>query len=166
MFWFPKLKMLLVNCLGKISRLMKFIFLLLIIVTTFISCKKDNVKGVIIGINLIEHQSLSENKRLDTIIKSTLKGNHNSLRRLNHFPCNGGASCYDKGYIITQIIYKMKENQFIQMVEKLDKKELYGIEEYIDTGLEYGDNDYDGKMDNKDFKNEFPTLYKIITEKK
>ena len=51
------------------------------------------------------------------------------------------------------------------MLNKLDKKELYGIEGYIKVGLEYGDNDYDGKVDNKNADMEFPMLMKLLTEK-
>lgn len=117
-----------------------------------------------IGQTFIENQTYNENKRLDIIIQKTLKGDYNSLRRLNHFPCGEGAGCYDKGYIITQIIYKLGEDNFSKMVNKLDKKELYGMEGYIDVGLEYGDNNFDGKIDNLIFKNEFPKLYKTLKE--
>ncbi len=114
---------------------------------------------------LLENQSFAENKKLDTIIRKTLKGDYNSLRRLNHFPCGDGAGCYDKGFIITQIIYKIGENNFNKMVDNLDRKELYGIEDYIKTGLEYGDNNKDGKMDNKIAEKEFPILMKKLSGK-
>ena len=140
----------------------KTIYLLFILI--FISCKKENIDGILIGKTLLENQSLTENKKLDSIIKLTLKGDFNSLRRLNHFSCNEGAGCYDKGYIITQIIYKIGEKEFMQMVAKLDKKELYEIEDYIKVGLEYGDNNYDGKIDNKKPKTEFPLLMKQLEE--
>lgn len=142
---------------------LKTIYLLIILI--FISCKKENIEGILIGKTLLENQSLSENKKLDSIIKLTLKGDFNSLRRLNHFSCNEGAGCYDKGYIITQIIYKIGEKDFNKMVAKLDKKELYGIEDYIEVGLKYGDNNYDGKIDNKKPKIEFPLLMKQLQEK-
>jgi hypothetical protein len=118
----------------------------------------------VIGQTFIENQTYNENKRLDTIIQKTLKGDFNSLRRLNHFPCGEGAGCYDKGYIITQIIYTLGEDNFSKMVNKLDQKELYGMEGYIDVGLEYGDNNFDGKIDDLIFKNEFPKLYKTLKE--
>jgi hypothetical protein len=51
------------------------------------------------------------------------------------------------------------------MVDNLDRKELYGIEDYIKAGLEYGDNNKDGKMDNKIAEKEFPTLMKKLSEK-
>jgi hypothetical protein len=130
-----------------------------------ISCKKENIEGVEIGKTLLENQNFAENKKLDTIIRTTLKGNFNSLRRLNHFPCGDGAGCFDKGFIITQIIYKIGENNFNKMVDNLDRKELYGIEDYIKAGLEYGDNNKDGKMDNKIAEKEFPTLMKKLSEK-
>ena len=140
---------------------LKLISLLLFL----ISCKKENIEGVEIGKTLLENQNFAENKKLDTIIRTTLKGDFNSLRRLNHFPCGDGAGCYDKGFIITQIIYKIGENNFNKMVDNLDRKELYGIEDYIKAGLEYGDNNKDGKMDNKIAEKEFPILMKKLSEK-
>jgi hypothetical protein len=35
------------------------------------------------------------------------------------------------------------------VVEKLDQQRVLGMEGLIAAGLEYGDNDKDGKMDNK-----------------
>ena len=127
---------------------MKYIIYVAILISVF-SCKTENIDGILIGNDLLESQTHSENKSLDSIVKLTLQGDYKSLRRLNHFPCNGGASCYDKGFLISQIIYRLGESQFIIMVDSLDKKELYGMEDYIDVGLEYGDNNHDGKMDNK-----------------
>lgn len=143
---------------------MKKILVILISLSIF-SCKKSNIEGIEIGTTLLQNQTLIENKKLDTIIKSTLQGNYNSLRRLNHFPCGEGAGCYEKGFIITQIIYKIGEANFIKMVDKLDKKDLYGIEGLIKAGLEYGDNNGDGKIDKSKPENEFPTLMKKISEK-
>lgn len=140
-------------------------YLLILLVLLFINCKKDNIQGIKINTTFLENQSLSENRKLDTIINKTLKGDWISLRRLNHFPCGESSGCYDKGFVITQIIYKIGEPNFIKMVRKLDQKELYGIEDYIRVGLEYGDNNYDGKMDNKNSENEFPHLMKLLSEK-
>lgn len=131
---------------------------------TFLSCKKDKVDGIVIGNTLLENQSLSENRRLETLITSTLNGDYNSLRKLNNFPCDS-AGCYDLGYVITQIIYKMGEPTFNKMIDKLDEKEIGSISGYIAVGLEYGDNNHDGKMDDKKSENEFPILMKKLSEK-
>lgn len=132
----------------------------MLIVFLIISCKKENVDGIIIGKTFLEHQSLSENKRLDSLIRLTIRGDDRSLYRLNHFPCNGGAASYEKGYIITQIIYRIGETDFNKMVDKCNAKELWGMEGYIAAGLEYGDNDYDGKSDDKKAEAEFPLVMK------
>ena len=48
------------------------------------------------------------------------------------------------------------------MVLKLSKKDVKAIEDLVITGLEYGDNNNDGKMDNKRIENEFPELNKCM----
>ena len=69
------------------------------------------------------------------------------------------------GFILTQIIYKIGEDEFIKMVLKLKKEEIVGLESLIRVGLEYGDNNKDGKMDDKKIQTEFPKLYKLLTDK-
>ena len=51
------------------------------------------------------------------------------------------------------------------MVRKIKKKDIVGLESLIRVGLEYGDNNKDGKMDDKKIQTEFPKLYKILTGK-
>ncbi len=144
----------------------KISYLIVLLLSCFLfSCKKENVKGIVINNALLENQSLSDNKELSLIIQSTLKGDYNSLRRLNHFNCGDSAGCYDLGYVITQIIYKIGEPKFNEMIDKLDRKELYGIEGFINVGLEYGDNNYDGKIDYKKVETEFPVLMKKLRDK-
>lgn len=75
------------------------------------------------------------------------------------------AGCYDLGFIVTQIIYKLGERDFMTMVNNLDNKEIRIFEGLIMTGLEYGNNDRDSKLDNKRFENEFLNLYKLLRPK-
>ncbi|TXF79227.1 hypothetical protein [Chryseobacterium sp.] len=79
--------------------------------------------------------------------------------------CGGGAGCYDLGFIVTQIIYRIGENEFASMVEKLGREETNSIEGLIRVGLEYGDHDKDGKMDDRRIENEFPELHKLLKSK-
>lgn len=81
---------------------------------------------------------------------------------LLHFECGGGAGCYDLGSIVTQIIYKLGENNFIKITNKLDAKSFITLESLISVGIEYGDNDIDGKMDYKKIETEFPKLLYLI----
>jgi len=142
---------------------MKKVISVFVLFFTLISCNPKEVDGIIIGNNL-EYKDNFENKISD-LIKLTLQKDQNALRKLKNYSCQGGASCYNLGYVITQIIYKLGEIEFISIIDNLDKKELFGIEGLIEVGLKYGDNNYDGKMDNRKFENEFPNLKKVLSIK-
>ena len=131
-----------------------------------VSCKQNEVEGILIDHTLYVNQTLSKNKELRQLIKQTLNKDEKALEKLNDFWCGGGAGCYDLGFIITQIIYRQGEQEFMTMVDKLNYNEIIGLEGLIMVGLEYGDNDRDGKMDNKKFDNEFPELLQILKAKK
>lgn len=144
------------------NNLNKILVVTFIIGLTLTSCKRNEVDGILIEHTLYIHQSFSDNKELRQLIRKTLNKDEKALAKLNDFWCGGGAGCYDLGFIVTQIIYKLGEKDFMTMVDKLDNKEVRGLEGLIMAGLEYGDNDLDGKMDNKKFENEFPELFQIL----
>ncbi len=140
----------------------KIIFLFVIL--TIISCKKEKVDGIIIGDTLFVHQSLSENIKMESLINHALKKDKNAIIGIKKFTNGGAASSYDLGYVLTQIIYRIGENEFANILREIPKSELNGFEGLIAVGLEYGDNDYDGKMDNKRMETEFPKLTEILNE--
>jgi hypothetical protein len=131
-----------------------------------VSCKQNEVEGILIDHTLYENQSLAKNKELRQLIQETLKQDEKALAKLNNFWCGGGAGCYDLGFIVTQIIYKKGKQDFMTMVDKLKYKEISRLENLIMVGLEYGDNDKDGKMDNKRIENEFPELLELLKSKR
>ncbi|WP_298893912.1 hypothetical protein [uncultured Psychroserpens sp.] len=133
------------------------------ITTLFLGCTTDNVNGIVIGDSLYVHQSYTENRKMIRLIKKVLSKNTDALIELKKSPNGGAGGSYDLGYVITQIIYRLGEDDIIKMVKKFPEKEK-SFEGLIDVGLEYGDNDYDGKMDNKKFKKEFPKLFKYLNE--
>jgi len=139
-----------------------FIYYTLLFTTLFASCKTDNVNGIIIDDTLYVHQSFGENRRMQKLIKNCLNKDKIALQQLINFPNGGGASSYDLGYVITQIIYRLGENEFVNLISTLNKKDINNLKGLIGVGLEYGDNDYDNKMDNREFEIEFPKLYKLI----
>lgn len=142
--------------------LKNFIFIFLIL--TIISCKKEKVNGIIIGDTLFVHQSVSENRKMVNLINQALKKDKNAIIEITKFPNGGAASSYDLGYVLTQIIYRIGENEFADILRKTPKSERNEIEGLIAVGLEYGDNDYDGKMDEKGIETEFPKLNEIFNE--
>ena len=137
-----------------------FIFLTL----TIISCKKEKIDGIIIGDTLFVHQSVSENRKMVNLINQALKKDKNAIIEITNFPNGGAASSYDLGYVLTQIIYRIGENEFADILRKIPKSERNEIEGLIAVGLKYGDNDYDGKMDEKRMETEFPKLTEILNE--
>lgn len=145
--------------------LKKIILTTFIIGLTFVSCKQNEVEGIFIDQTLYENQTYSKNKELRQLIKQTLNKDEKALVKLNDFWCGGGAGCYDLGFIVTQIVYRLGEKDFMLMVEKIEYKKIRGLEGLISAGLEYGDNDKDGKMDNKRIENEFPKLFELLKSK-
>jgi len=141
------------------------LFVTLIIGFILISCKQNEVDGIFIDHTIYENQTLKKNQELRQLIRQTLNKDTKALAKLNDFWCGDGAGCYDLGFIITQIIYRIGENDFIKMATKLDSKQISRLESLIMAGLEYGDNDNDGKMDNLRIETEFPELLKLLEPK-
>lgn len=144
---------------------MKQVIIILTLGLTLTSCRQNEVDGIFINHTLYENQSFADIRKLKHLIRQTLNKDEKSLSRLLDFPCGSGSGCYDLGFIITQIIYKIDEKDFIAMVLKLESKEIKGLENFIMAGLEYGDNDKDGEMDNKRIETEFPGLLNLIKTK-
>jgi len=129
------------------------------------SCRQNEVDGILIDHTLYENQSYSDNRELRNLIHETLNKDEKALAKLNKFWRVGAAGCYDLGFVVTQIIYRIGEKEFATMLEKLTREETNSIEGVIMAGLEYGDNDKDGKIDDKRIENEFPELYKLLKSK-
>lgn len=144
----------------------KNIFVTFILGLTLTSCRQNEVDGIFIDHTLYENQSVAENRKLRVLIRQTLNQDEKALAGLNDFWCGGGAGCYDLGFMVTQIIYRLGEKDFMTMVAKLDDNEINELEGLIMAGLEYGDNDKDGKMDNKRIEAEFPELLNLIKTKR
>lgn len=141
------------------------IVILLMLAFLITACKQNEVKGIIIDSTLYTNQSISENKELRLLIEQTLNKDETALAKLSDFWCGGASGCYDLGFIVTQIIYKLGVEDFVTMVEKLGQKERTVLYSLILFGLEYGDNDRDGKEDNKLIENEFPALFILLQSK-
>ena len=137
-------------------------FTILLFILTLHSCKERETNGIVIGETLYVHQDYETNKELRNLIQEALNHNEKAIPKLTNFPCGGSAGCYDLGFILTQIIYQIGEEKFNQMVLQLDTNEVNGLRSLIRAGLEYGDNDKDGKMDDKRIEKEFQILDKTL----
>lgn len=137
---------------------------LLIGILLMIGCKEKEVEGIVIGHTLWIHQELKENRELADAIRNVLKKDANGINQILSIDCGGGAGCYDLGFVVSQLIYRVGEDEFVRMINRMDKKKIRGIIGLIRVGLEYGDNDKDGMEDNKKISAEFPLIEKMLTE--
>lgn len=119
-----------------------------------------------VGWTLEVHQSYQENIRLRYLMSKVLNKESEYLPEIINFDCGGGAGCYDLGFVITQIIYRVGEDEFITMMSVLTIEDKFLLESLIRVGLAYGDNDRDGMMDNWDINTEFPKLVQIFSANK
>jgi hypothetical protein len=151
----------------------KSIFVILILLTgillwlTIDFAVKDSVvvKDIQVNHTLYENLSITKRLALRQVICKTLAKDNQALEELIRFDCGGAAGCYELGFIVTQLIYRLGESQFISMTQQFDKNELGSLQSLITVGLEYGDQNKDGKTDDKKFDKESPTLYKSCTNR-
>ncbi|WP_299525514.1 hypothetical protein [Winogradskyella sp.] len=143
---------------------MKNLTIYFLLIFTLLSCNEKVVDRIEIGQDLYVGQSLEQNKKLSDLITRMLNKESGAFLELTEFWCGGGAGCYDLGYVLTQIIYRIGENDFAKILSEIPKSKRNEIEGLIAVGLEYGDNDYDGKMDDKRMDTEFPKLTEILNE--
>ena len=143
------------------NAIIKIIFFITATIT-FSSCIKTEVEGIKIGHNLYDTRGYSTNKELVNLIKQSLKKDEKSLAKLINFWCGGGAGCYDLGIVITQIISKIGEDEFVIMTNKLSTDDKEMLVALIRAGLEYGDYNKDDKMDQTTIDKVFPKLYAIL----
>lgn len=134
--------------------------LLIVILIFFIACNKSEIEGIEIGNTLVETQTYSENQKLIASISGTLNQDSNSLVSLLHISTDG-AGGYDLGSVITQIIYKVGEEDFLKMTESLNVEEKNLLTGFIEVGLEYG-YQIDAKNPNQKVEKEFPKIYKSL----
>ncbi|HMF72846.1 MAG TPA: hypothetical protein VK616_15315 [Flavitalea sp.] len=111
---------------------------------------------------LYENLTFSEQRKLKDLIIRTLNRENQALAELAHFDCGGAAGCYDLGFVVTQIIYKMGESKFAEMLSRLSDESAREVEVLISVGLEYGDNDQNEKTDNTTIERAFPQLLRQI----
>lgn len=101
------------------------------------------VHGVKIEHTLYVHQAHPLEKpmkyrQLSHLIQGVLNQDKTALQQLINFDCGGGAGCYDLGYILSQLVFRLGEDEFIVLSQDLstDDKEMLSF--WLLCGLEYG----------------------------
>ncbi len=131
---------------------------------TLSSCIQKEVKGIKLGHNLYDTQGWSYNRILCKRIDKTLQKDPIALKEIINGSYGGGAGDYDLGEVVVQIICKIGESEFIKLAVQLNSEERNHLRQYIEAGLEYG-NEYFFEVKNKrNIKKQFPKL-EIVLQK-
>lgn len=138
--------------------------LLVSLLISFSSCIQKEVKGIKIGHNLYDTQSLTFNKNLCSLIDKTLQKDIPSLKDLIKIQCGGASGCYDLGEVIVQIVCKLGEQDFNDMAIRLDTIERQELKNLIEVGLEYGNENFFGAKNLRTIEKQFPELNKTLVD--
>ncbi len=139
---------------------------ILVLLINFQSCAKTQTDEIKISEELSNHHTFFESQKFKELIEKSLQKDEKSFTELIEFNCGGAGDCYDLGIITTKIIYRIGEAETIQMIQNLTPKQARWLDFLIRAGLEYGDLDKDGEVDNKTIEKEFPKLYASIIKLK
>ena len=130
-----------------------------------ISCTVKEYKKVVIPYSINNRSDLMSWK-LKGIIDSAFRMESDAFRDFIVLSNTvEGESAYDLGYVLTQIIYMIGEDEFLKTINNLTNDEKAILISFINIGLEYGDNDYDNIQDNKRIEDEFPLIQQSLIKK-
>ncbi|WP_322969493.1 hypothetical protein [Faecalibacter sp. LW9] len=125
------------------------IFLIFTFFTSLISCSVKEYDGIKIPYSIHIRTDFLDTK-VRKVIKSALNYESNAFKEFIELSNEvDGESGYDLGYVLTQVINRIGEDKFIELTKELTNNEKQLLKSFIRVGLEYGDNNYDGKMDNE-----------------
>lgn len=101
------------------------------------------VHGVKIGHTLYVHRAHPlekprQHKQLSNLIQGVLNKDKTALQQLINFDCGGGAGCYDLGYILSQLVFRLGEEEFIVLSQDLSMGDKEKLSFWLLCGLEYG----------------------------
>ena len=130
-----------------------------------ISCTVKEYKKVVIPYSINNRSDLMSWK-LKGIIDSAFRMESDAFRDFIVLSNTvEGESAYDLGYVLTQIIYMIGEDEILKTINNLTNDEKAILISFINVGLEYGDNDYDNIQDNKRIEDEFPLIQQKLIKK-
>jgi hypothetical protein len=106
--------------------------------TFFYGCQQQRVEGVTINGTLTAQQDYLTNWRMCRLISSALHHDNQALAELIAFDCGGAAGCYDLADVITQIMIRVGEPEFMRMTAHFSPHQQRDVRNFLEVGLEYG----------------------------
>jgi tRNA 2-selenouridine synthase SelU len=130
--------------------------------TIILGCTVKEYEGIKIPYSIQIREDFLDRK-VRNVIKSSLKYEQNALKDFIKLTDKvDGESSYDLGFVLTQIINRIGEQKFIELTKNLNSAERKLLKNYIEVGLEYGDNNHDGEVDNERIENVYKKINEIL----
>jgi hypothetical protein len=141
---------------ASLAYLMQFILLI-----TLTGCEPFPVDINLDSLDSVyERLSFGDQENYRSLIKKTLNKDRASLIKLIKLDCGGGAGCYWHGEVLAKIVYRMGENNFIEIASNMTQKEKSYLRFLIRAGLEYGE--FKDKKKSLSIEQEFPNLNRVL----
>lgn len=150
----PHLKQGRMNKMRKVIIFLTFAFVFL----TLTSCGNRDIQGIEVS-EILLIASKSQNIDYRKLLNKAIKGDDTSIKQLALLEISGGASAYDHGAVLVDLIEKIGEEMFINSVGSLTDSQTVLIRGSIEAGLEYGDNP---SFHNKKIDDAFPQLCEFL----
>lgn len=131
--------------------------LLLTVATICGSCEQREVEGITISGTLTVQQDYTTNRRMCQLISQSLHHDSQALAELVAFDCGGAALCYDLGDVITQILCRVGEPEFMRMTAHFSAQQQRDMRSFLEVGLEYGSHSVRKRLGNS-VREQFPLL--------
>ena len=104
----------------------------------------------------------TDDAHLTQLINQALTAEPQAWAQLIRYDCGGGSFCYDLGYILSQLVYRVGEEKMLVVVQHLNQLEKFLWADLLRAGLEYGDQNNDSVQDNRRIETEFPALQRAL----
>ena len=137
--------------------------LLLASASCFWGCQQQQVEGVTINGTLTDQQDHSTNQQMCQLISRSLHHDNQALAELVAFDCGGAARCYDLADVITQILCRVGEPEFMRMTATFSTQQQRDVRSFIEVGLEYGQHSVRKRRDNS-ISQQFPDLDRQLSK--
>jgi hypothetical protein len=86
-----------------------------------------------------------------------------ALAELVAFDCGGAARCYDLADVITQILCRVGEPEFMRMTATFSTQQQRDVRSFIEVGLKYGQHSVRKRRDNS-INQQFPDLDRQLSK--
>lgn len=133
------------------------ILLSIILSMCFACCGRKVINGIEVS-ELLLIASKEQNIDYCKLLNESIKGDDSSIRQLALLKIYDGAG-YDHGAVVVDLIGLIGEDKFIYSLRTINNEQKKWIKEYIEVGLEYGNNP---NLQTQTFKEAFPKIYEFL----